>query len=465
MSKIPVILFFLFASPVCATTYYLATAATGGSDSNNGLSPEAPWLTPNHALSCGDVILAAAGTYAYSNFGAGNWGTVTCSSPGVAWLKCATFDACVISAGNNAAMDVTSSYWGVQGWQLGNSATTTNGADCLDVNPPFGSGTTIHHIIIANNVISGCGANGINSFNFATGSTGYGVDYLAIVGNWVYGATASNVECYSGISVYEPINSDTLSGTHIYIAGNLVNDTVNPTPCQGGPPNAGNGIVLDTWDGSGEGLSAGYSGQGVIDNNILIFNGYGALQSYLNSANPPNSQVYVRQNTAYGNGNGPNLASGTACAQFMFTYHSNNVQVFNNIADSNTGTGCGGNPLYDYYFSDAFNSLVYNTIGYSVSGSYAGSSGDTNVTYASSYQSGVNPNFSNPIDPGAPSCGTASSVPNCMATVISNFTPTNASAVGYGYQKPSATPTSDPLFPQWLCNVNLPAALVTMGCQ
>jgi hypothetical protein len=52
-----------------------------------------------------------------------------------------------------------------------------------------------------------------------------------------------------------------------------------------------------------------------------------------------------------------------------------------------------------------------------------------------------------------------------MATVITNFRPTNQATWGYGYQIPSSTQTYDPLFPQWLCNVNLPAGLVTMGCK
>jgi len=42
-----------------------------------------------------------------------------------------------------------------------------------------------------------------------------------------------------------------------------------------------------------------------------------------------------------------------------------------------------------------------------------------------------------------------------MATVIANFKPTTAAAQPYGYQVPSTVPNSDPLFPQWLCNVNL----------
>jgi hypothetical protein len=51
-----------------------------------------------------------------------------------------------------------------------------------------------------------------------------------------------------------------------------------------------------------------------------------------------------------------------------------------------------------------------------------------------------------------------------MAAVIAGFTPQAASAAAYGYQAPTAAPINDPLFPQWLCNVNLPAGLITMGC-
>ena len=78
---------------------------------------------------------------------------------------------------------------------------------------------------------------------------------------------------------------------------------------------------------------------------------------------------------------------------------------------------------------------------------------------------GTSPAFSNPTNPGAPSCGSATSVPNCMASVIANFTPTTAAAKSYGYQPVSTTSVYDPLYPQWLCTVtNLPAGLVTPGC-
>ena len=113
------ILFTMFVSPTWATTYYLAPAPSGGSDTNSGLSANAPWLTPNHPVNCGDVILAAASkNYAALNFNY-LWGAVTCSAANnVAWLKCATFDGCVISSltsGQNG-MAVGSSYWGRAGF-------------------------------------------------------------------------------------------------------------------------------------------------------------------------------------------------------------------------------------------------------------------------------------------------------------------------------------------------------------
>jgi hypothetical protein len=110
--------------------------------------------------------------------------------------------------------------------------------------------------------------------------------------------------------------------------------------------------------------------------------------------------------------------------------------------------------------------VVYGNDLWSASGSYTDKFDPESLFTFGPNNINTNPSFANPAVPGAPSCGSASSAPNCMATVIANFTPTNATllTLGYGYQIPSATQTYDPLFPQWLCNVNLPSGLVTMGC-
>src|SRR6266436_2041806 len=83
---------------IAAATYYLAPAGLGGKDSNSGADPSHPWLTPNHSLHCGDVILSApSSAYVATNFRTNNWGVVTCpAGNNVAWLKCQTFDGCKI---------------------------------------------------------------------------------------------------------------------------------------------------------------------------------------------------------------------------------------------------------------------------------------------------------------------------------------------------------------------------------
>src|ERR1700733_3342927 len=109
--------FFLFAlfcviGPVLAQakTYYLSPT---GSDANSGLSSNAAWQSPNHALNCGDVIVAAASAkYSAPNFYTGRWGTVSCPTKDkVAWLQCETFDACKIHTTTNQGMWIDKSYW------------------------------------------------------------------------------------------------------------------------------------------------------------------------------------------------------------------------------------------------------------------------------------------------------------------------------------------------------------------
>ena len=56
----------------------------------------------------------------------------------------------------------------------------------------------------------------------ATSNRGsYSTDYVALVGNIAYGAATGNELCYSGISIYQPLATDSAPGTHIFIAGNF----------------------------------------------------------------------------------------------------------------------------------------------------------------------------------------------------------------------------------------------------
>jgi hypothetical protein len=98
---------------------------------------------------------------------------------------------------------------------------------------------------------------------------------------------------------------------------------------------------------------------------------------------------------------------------------------------------------------------------------YGYSAAANNTSSSSATLSGntfANSSLASPANPAAPSCGSFSTTSACMATVIANFKPSASEAQSFGYQTPSTTSIYDPLFPQSLCNVNLPPDLVTMGC-
>ncbi len=231
--------FFLFAlfcliGPVLAQakTYYLSPT---GSDANNGLSSSAAWQSPNHTLNCGDVIVAAASAkYSASNFYTGRWGTVSCPTKDkVAWLQCETFDACKIRTTTNQGMWIDKSYWGVQGWEVTTTATDAYGT-CFVAQPNYASPTNIHHIIFANDIANGCSQGGFALANRANA----GVDYFAVIGSIAYDAAQGTSTCASGISIYQPVQSDTAPGTHIYVAGNFSYGNIDPSKCGGGFPRA-----------------------------------------------------------------------------------------------------------------------------------------------------------------------------------------------------------------------------------
>jgi hypothetical protein len=281
------------------------------------------------------------------------------------------------------------------------------------------------------------------------------VDYLAVVGNIIYNAAQSSVECTSGIDIFEPVNSDTMPGTHIYVAGNFSWSNVDPNPCSGTAPTDGEGIIIDTLDSPST-----FSGQVVVDNNILIANGGRGGQ--VNSS--PMAHVYFRHNTAWGNNWDTSEITSGWCGE-LFIDNASNTEESANLTATNAAAGCGDYPIYAYFVGGGDSSdHIQQNWGYSASGTNTGIASSLGFSYDPSNAFGINPSFANPVAPGAPSCGSTSSVPNCMATVIANFTPRTKAAVGYGYQVPSGKEVYDPLFPQWLCNVNLPVGLVTMGC-
>jgi Immunoglobulin domain len=435
--------------PHVGTTYYLAPVSDGGNDSNNGLSSSTPWLTPNHPLSCGDTITMIAGAYNASNF---DWkfGPVTCP-PGnnVAWLKCATFAACTFAAGGGITVDA--SYWGVAGLAISDSASSDE--PCLSAGPDKYAPTSIQYIIFADNVVTNCAA-GIQAYGVIADNMG--PDYIAIIGNIVYNAAQLQKNwCASGISINQPKAFDSLPGTHIYIAGNFSFGNFDPNPCGGGKPSDGEGIIFDTFDWSGG--PGQYHQQAVAENNILVGNGGIGLEVYSNiTGTTPFAPIYALHNTMWDNNKDTNQPPNRGEVEIS---SAASTQVFLNLAVTDNVTS------YAYKVLNVNGSnVIYGNVGFSAVGNNTLISGSPGFAFGPNNLFGTSPEFVNPIDPPAPSCGGSASTVACMSAIIADFTPRSASVANYGYQTPRPTPDYNPFFPQWLCRVNLPEGLVTMGC-
>ncbi len=437
-----------FTVTVAPVTYYLSPA---GSDANSGLSASQAWLSPDHPVNCGDTIIAASSTaYDQQNFAHGKWGPVTCSPGAVAnvvWLKCEAFDTCKLTATNQDAMWVTSSYWGVQGWEV----TATGGqAVCFASFPPTQT-ANLHHIIFANDIANGCYGAGFEAIPNGPAGT----DYFVLVGNIAYNAAQQTTQCGSGITVFEPAESDQLPGTHIYVAGNYTWGNMNGNPCAGGTPTDGEGIIFDTFD------AVDYAQQAVMDNNVAFLNGASGFRVVKTTKAP----VYVVNNTAFGNNTDHNL--NTIWCGEITLQESKGINVANNIARATSATGCGTNPNYALYVAqgDATDVVAAN-FAFGIAGQNAGQSASPGFSYATSNILGIDPLFVNPptTNPGPPNCAGSTSVAQCMSSTFAGLLPKTPSAVGLGIQPLGGTPTMDPLFPSWLCNAALPAGLIPNHC-
>jgi hypothetical protein len=462
MKQLLLLVTMLFSSQAFAASYFMSPS---GSDSNNGTSSGTPWLTPNHTgLNCGDTISAAAGTYTAFTITS----FPTCTTHNAVWVICATFDTCKVNGSSTSGgILVENSYWAIVGWEVTTPTGSSGYAACFQAQPYSGF---IHDVYFIDDIANGCQAGGIVSSN--------GVDYFVAIADIAYNAAQGTPYCYSGFSVYQPYQTDNLPGTHIYLAQLFAWNNLEPNTCQGGNSTDGEGIIFDTFNGT-QGANPPYTQQAVITNSLLLFNGAGGIEE--GGSGNSNSHVYIYNNTAYGNFINTNQGASN-CAQiedvgYPTTSPSNQnryTEVYRNIAANEYGTsqGCNNQPIYAFSFGNVDSTNVgYSNIGYSPANNNVQLLGTTTGLVQLNNSYGVNPNFPAPYTnnflPPAPSCGSNTSVINCMAYLIAGYTPTTLSVLqsGYGYQPPSSVVTYDPLFPQFLCNnPNMPTGLVTMGC-
>lgn len=458
------VIFSALCLPASATHYFLANASTSpaGNDGNAGTSAGVPWLSPNHALNCGDDITAVASTaYSASNFATAKWGTVTCAAGNdFAWLKCATFDACKISASSASGMLLSKSYWGVWGWEV--TATGTS-APCFAA---IAFSVSFHHVAFVNNVANGCVSSG---FTTSSGSSTLGIDYQYMIGNIAWNATTTTALCDSGFTIYEPIKSDSLPGTHIFVAGNFAFDNASPTNCNAGSSTFdGNGLVFDDF-GNAQSGGAAYDQQAVLTNNLAVWNGGNGVGNTGNGS--ANSHIYFSYNTSAKNQQATN-ASTTTCGDVMIIGPQALTELYGNLVVTKGSLSClsSTQPLYAiaFYNGNATNHF-YNNYLYSAAGNNIGLFTNNGFSAGPNNTTGTDPVLTNPVDPGQPNCTGKTSTVDCMATVIANYTPTTAAAKAFGYQAPTAPTiqTYDPFYPQILCNGITPTlltGLITQHC-
>jgi Chitobiase/beta-hexosaminidase C-terminal domain len=450
------------ADYVIGGSYYLAPAEDGGNDANDGLSPDAPWRSPDHPLKCGDVITAASGTYAPGTF-EGTFGTVTGTGHCFAILKCATFDTCFsIGTGNdptNGLIWVSKSHWAVMGFEVRNPSATSADSSCFKASPLRAA--TITDVAFINDIANGCGLGGFATAPYYAGGS-YGVDYFIMIADIAYNAAQTKAQCANGISIWKPVNYDTLPGTHTYIAQYFGWGNVEPRVCGGTAATDGEGVIFDTFS------AFGYTGQTALEDSLTVFNGSHGIEVWENASTP----IFIKNNTTYANNGGPGLDEAF-CGEIDVASAARIVgstQVSNNIAQTSSATGCGSNPNYAYFAANVNSTNVVNdNVGYSESDyNTLCDNTCTGFSFGPNNAFGTDPDFASAPTrvPAAPSCRSSFSAIACMAPMIADFVPRATGMSSYGYQRPSSTPNSDPLFPRWLCQYsNQLNGLVTMGCS
>ncbi len=278
-------------------TYYLNTAGGGGSDSNNGLTSGAPWLSLNHSVHCGDVISMAASTsYSASTLGSsGTSGTTTCpGNDNLAYLKCAsTLTACKVSGGTNGIW-ITSNYWGLIGVDV-----KRQGNSCIKTSPvyPPGTGATVHHFAVVNSIVAGCAGSGIKT-GPAAGS-GNGNDYEIILGVISYNNTSANGPCFSGVSMAGDTTFDTNAGTHRYVSYLYGWHNINGATCNGSNATDGECFIFDRPD-IGPVTTAI-----VVEHTLCIGNGSFGIEVFALTNPAGTVPVLIRNNTDTGNMSDP----------------------------------------------------------------------------------------------------------------------------------------------------------------
>jgi hypothetical protein len=461
---------------VALHTYYMSPT---GSDSNNGLTAATAWATPNHAVVCGDVIVAAAGNYSPLQ----SWGAVS-SCPSTSGGIDGTggiYFAAVLCAGNVgtcqvnhptgyvAGIDVNKSNWAVEGWLVSEGYASGHSGYGFTANT---STAARHHIAFINDIAT------FNATGFTTNSlgansgSGYGLDYFAIVGDIAQNSAGRNDGYYdAAIDIIGVKNWDTTAGTHIFLSGNF---SYNDQQTTGGASD-GECYMFDTWD------ALAYSQTAVMKNNISTLCERYGLQIFYQGLSAVAPSIKVYNNTFY-EGSAGNYTNGTGGNYGDINIQSTtatlpwHIAIDKNIAQEPNATQHTGGNVYAlltgrYPLAVIGGSGIENVFKGSQTKCPGGQScdaGDNVVAFnAGNFGSNIyaNPTFNNTSDlitnrMGAPSCGSFISTTACMGynavtkastnpSMIYDLVPTSSYSAK-GYQLPSTTCSADSDYPTWL---------------
>jgi hypothetical protein len=462
-----------FVLPTGDSLHYISPT---GSDAANGLTTGTAWLTPNHALNCGDVIIAAAGTY---TGGWMNWGTVSnCPSTtggidgagGIyaAVLLCggADLEACQMSSVTTTdAMGVNKSNWAIEGFKF-----TAVSHDGFVIET--GSTTTqIHHVMAINDICynSQMGFQG-NDNGANHNIPGNGTDYVAWVGDIAQNCAQSGFGV-AGINIIALSAWDSVAGTHYYAYGDF--SYKNPSTS----PSDGEDYMIDSPG------AHGYSQQIVVANDI----GYDAdlycltLTDHQLNVSSPIIKAYNL--TCYAD-LVHNTGSQTNVGEINFGFGSDQggsvITLKNNIVATNRATtgGTSTNAYAGVIGGTTLSALTdTGNFWYGIATVCAGSpcrptSSPYSVTYFNSNSPsgtdtyGTSPGYTNTTDLltnqiGVPTCTGFTSTTACMGwnantstlttpSVISDLVPSASGTSGKGYQLSSTTCAANADYPTWL---------------
>lgn len=471
------------------TTHFMACpgCSPAGNDGNSGVDAAHPWATPNHAVNCGDVIIAAAGDYSTVNSSGGfnSWGTVSnCPSTtggidgtgGIyfAVLLCggASVGDCSSTLTNNAnVFDIPKSNWAIEGWLASspNNNSTISSTYFFDA---CSAASTLHHVAFINDIASIAGS----AYEAGPCNNTKSFDYWAVVGSASYKGNQNGPQfCGGSINPVAPQNFDAAAGTHIYLNGNIVwkSDGIGCTLAASGNYSDGEAINVDSFD------QFAYTGQTVISNHLIYTSSNIGINLFY-AGGTGGSPIIVHNNSMYWNSiTGFPVGGSYAAIQSLTATNPYTMSISKNLVLEPNSTNTNAGDVYGLFIGATYASWTIGGSGASCAGlqNYffnAGASGNSAFNFATSGSTGTgtncltDPTFTNLTDlvnnqNGAPpSCTGKENVVQCVGGYdavtgtlttpgrISDLQPGCTNCAAKGYQLPSMACAADAEFPVWL---------------